>query len=328
MQTPDFFVVGAPKCGTTAMDEYLRQHPEIFVPPRKELHFFGRDLRFLKGPRLSRETYLSHFVRSENARCVGEASVWYLYSTTAAEEIKQFCPHAKIIIMLRNPVDMMYALHSQFLYECNEEIIDFEAALAVEGERRRGRCLPPGIYFREGLYYREVASYAPQVARYLDVFGRDNVHIIDFDDLKEHPPDVYLRVLQFLGVDPQFRPEFRIVNANKAVRSRSLQFFLNNPPPPVLAASRMLIPTPIRHALVETAKRLNSKQAPRITLSPALRQRLIREMRLQIDILSRLLERDFSSWCRDTGVAAPVASALDDKDKLVGSGAYESHLLS
>ena len=87
MRRPDFFIVGAPKCGTTAMIDYLKQHPEVFVPDRKELDYFGSDLVF-KGHRLTEAEYLSFFSRATTEKRAGEGSVWYLHSTTAALEIK------------------------------------------------------------------------------------------------------------------------------------------------------------------------------------------------------------------------------------------------
>jgi hypothetical protein len=109
MRKPDFFIVGAPKSGTTAMYFYLKQHPEIFMPERKELHFFGSDFF---APHFVRDLkdYLKFFEGADNKKRIGEASPWYLYSKRAAFEIKEFNPDADIIIMLRNPVDMMYSL--------------------------------------------------------------------------------------------------------------------------------------------------------------------------------------------------------------------------
>ncbi|NLF38083.1 sulfotransferase, partial [bacterium] len=105
MRLPDFFIVGAPKSGTTALHAYLGRHPSIFVPARKEPHFFGSDIvspAFVRD----RDAYLSLFAGATTEARVGEASIWYLYSKRAAREIKEFNPDARIIIMLRNPVDM------------------------------------------------------------------------------------------------------------------------------------------------------------------------------------------------------------------------------
>ncbi|MGH7858384.1 MAG: sulfotransferase, partial [Candidatus Binatia bacterium] len=118
---PDFFIVGAPKCGTTAMNDYLAQHPDVFVPARKEMHFFGCDLVFTI-PRITRDEYLQAFANWRGQKRIAEASVWYLYSRTAVREIREFSPAARILVMLRQPVDMMYSLHSQRIYNGTEDL--------------------------------------------------------------------------------------------------------------------------------------------------------------------------------------------------------------
>jgi len=213
MRKPDFFIVGAPKCGTTALNDYLQAHPEIFIPAKKEIHFFGADLQFQR-PRVTLSEYLSYFAPVQREKRVGESSVWYLYSQQAAEEIKAFSPAARIIIMLRNPVDMMYSLHSQRVYNDNENLVNFEEALAAEADRRQGKRLYQNASDAMGSLYRAAATYTPQVQRYFAVFGREQVHIILFDEFARATPEVYRQTCEFLGVDPQFRPEFRIVNAN------------------------------------------------------------------------------------------------------------------
>src|SRR6188472_2624317 len=156
---PDFFIVGAFKSGTTALYDYLGQHPQVFMPFHKEPLFFGDDLTRRYG-RMTREQYLSLFADAGNGQRVGEASAWYLYSRCAADEIRGFAPEAQIIVMLRNPVDVMHAQHSQLLFNAAEDITDFAEALAAEPERRRGERLPPGPIRLETLYYRESVRFA------------------------------------------------------------------------------------------------------------------------------------------------------------------------
>ena len=111
MQTkPNFFIVGAPKCGTTAFNADLKRHPDVFIPERKEIHFFGHDLK-LDGERPSLEAYLALFAPSASRCAIGESSVFYLFSRTAADEIYSFNPDAQIIIMLRDPIDMVHSLY-------------------------------------------------------------------------------------------------------------------------------------------------------------------------------------------------------------------------
>src|SRR6266446_2704827 len=108
---PNFFIVGAPRCGTTALYSYLRQHPDVFLPEYKEPHYFNTDMN--SGGAIRKEKdYLAQFSGAQNQPRIGEASVYYLSSVAAPEQIKSFCPTAKIIIMLRNPVDTVDALHA------------------------------------------------------------------------------------------------------------------------------------------------------------------------------------------------------------------------
>ncbi len=295
MPAPSFFIVGAPKCGTTSLNDYLRQHPDIFIPERKELHHFGGDLHFAKSVRPTRAEYLAHFAAAQPGQIGGEASVWYLFSRLAAQEIRDFCPAAKIIIMLRSPADMMHSLHSQYLFESNEDLTDFSAALDAEEDRSQGRRLPPNSNYREGLLYRRVAHFAEQVGRYLNVFPREQIHVIDFADFSQETPRVFAEVLEFLGVDSSFRCEFEVRNPNKQIHSRTLHTFLNNPGRLSILLGR-LIPQSLRRSLVSRLKKANSPAAPRPPLDARLRAELNREFAPEVERLGKLVGKDLSKW--------------------------------
>lgn len=292
---PDFFIVGAPKCGTTAMNGFLRQHPQIFMPERKDISYFGSDLEFGRY-RISKEEYLSLFQDVEGALQIGESSVWYLYSKTAAEEIKCFAPSARIIVMLRNPVDMLYAQHSQFLFNLNEDIPDFMEALEAEPDRKQGRRIPPQAHFVQGLFYRETIKYAEQLKRYFDVFGREKVHVILFDDFKRDTAKAYKDILAFLNVDTSFHPVFQVINPNKTPRSRRLQEFLVAPPSILTGIFKRVTPKNVQGRFLKRLRRLNTQYTSRPVLDPALRQCLQVEFLPEVQQLSELLGRDLSSW--------------------------------
>jgi len=301
MRKPDFFIVGAPKCGTTALNEYLKQHPEIFIPERKELHFFGSDLHF-KTSRITEEKYLSYFSNTNQVKRVGEASIGYLYSKNAANEIRQFCPYASIIIMLRNPIDMIYSLFSQLRYHNEEESEDLDAALDKEEARKRGLYLPKVMGAPvECFFYREMAKYTDQIKRYFDAFGRKNVHIIIFDDFQQNTAGVYKEMLHFLGVNQDFHPDFPIFNPNKSARSTSIAYLLEVMP---LVAQRLkmsILPRPVRMALVyfyNVPKRLNTRYEPRPAMNPHTRHRLQMDFIPEIERLSELLDRDLTHWVK------------------------------
>jgi hypothetical protein len=296
LRLPDFFIVGAPKCGTTALYHYLRQHAQVFMPEKKEPHFYGSDLQaphFIRD----RQAYAALFAAARPDQTVGEASIWYLCSERAAAEIKADRPEARAIIMLRNPVDMMYSLHSQRLYSGRENLADFAAALAAEDERRLGRNLPAYPYPVNGLLYREVADYAPQVERYLRAFGRQRVHVIVYDDFASATERCYAETCTFLGISAQPRPRFEIVNPNKRRRSRSVLDGQRRIYPLVRPLARSAVPPPARRAVFRLWTRLNTRYAPRPPLAPELRRRLQDEFRPGLEALSRLLDRDLSHWC-------------------------------
>lgn len=301
---PNFFIVGAPKSATTAMDSYLNQHPEVHMATKKELHYFGTDLNFLPPsqnfktiPRTEDELryYLSFFDCIDNTKATGESSVWYLHSQTAALEIKDFNPDAKVIIMLRNPVDLLYALHSEFLWDANEDIDDFMMALAAESARKLGRNLPKSMHFREGLYYREVIKFYTQVKRYLDVFTADQVLVLVYEDFAYNPHDTYIRVLEFLGVSTSFVPEFQRVNANKKVKNKYLHNSLWKPPRLIKAVGK-LIPSSLRSKVIFQLRMLNTQYTPRPKLDPEDRSQLLQEFRPEIESLQELLQQDLSFW--------------------------------
>lgn len=292
---PDFFIIGAFKSGTTAMYEYLRQHPQIFMPFHKEPNFFGDDLSHHYG-RMSLAEYLDLFRDAKPEQCVGEASTWYLYSTSAAREIAEFAPAARIIALLRNPVDVMYAQHSQLLFRSDEPISDFGAALEAEPARRRGEGVPPPPVRPETLLYRHSVRFAEQLERYFEAFGRNRVHVVLFDDLLADVGGTYRGVLTFLGVDPTFRPDFAVHNENKRVRLGALQRFIYQPPGPLRGAVRLLRRYPLMHRMRDAMLRLNSRTEKRPPMDPALRRRLMDEMAPEIDRLGALIGRDLSGW--------------------------------
>lgn len=287
------------------MYSYLRQHPDVFMPFLKEPHYFGTDLTHRYG-KPSRAEYLSLFADARPGQRVGEASAWYLYSRTAAAEIAEFSPRAQIIIMLRNPVDMMYAQHSQLLFNRQEDIDDFEAALAAELDRRGGRRLPRHPVRTESLFYRDSARFAPQIERYLAPFGRERVHFIVQEEMKQDTASAYRGVLRFLGVDQSFEADFERANENKLVRKQWLQEVIWSPPGPIRSAIPILRRFPIVHRLRGALLQINSIQARRPPIGHELRAKLIAEFRDDIARVEELVGRDLSLWYRDGEIALTV----------------------
>lgn len=149
-------IVGMPKAGTTSLHEYLAQHPDIFMSPDKEPHYFSTDLLqegeemhgFAKYTRYpSPEAYQALFSGRDTEKIIGESSVFYLFSKNAAKELYAHNPDIKIIIMLRELSAFLYSIHSQGLFSGNEVEKNFERALALEEQRKLGQELPATVYF-------------------------------------------------------------------------------------------------------------------------------------------------------------------------------------
>ncbi len=298
MNRPNLFIVGAPKSGTTALYTYLQSHPQIFMSPLKEPYYFGDDLLHHSAPRPSENEYLALFQGAAEEVWLGESSVTGLISKSAAQEIHDFNSAARIIIMLRNPVDMMYSMHSQTQYTGAETEKEFSRALALEEPRRQGRAIPAQVAIVNLLFYRELGHYADQVRRYLRVFGRENVHVIIFDDFRADVASEYRDLLRFLEVDDTFEPSnFQVVNANKRRRNERLRQVIVNPD--VVAATRRLIPSrAIRQRIAGRLMFLIIKEERRPPMDPALRCQLQEELLPDVEQLSSLLGRDLTHWCR------------------------------
>lgn len=295
MPFPNFFIVGAPKCGTTALYTYLRDHPDVFMPDVKEPHYFGSDLAFRYRRRPDPERYRSYFAGADGSSRIGEASIWYLYSSSAAREIREAVPEARAIAMVRDPVEMITAMHSQFVYNGHEDL-SLADALAAEPERAAGRRIPERANFPAGLLYRSIASFADQIERYLEMLGPDAVRVVVFDDLRADAPATYRGVLDFLGLDPDHRPDFDVVNANKISRSRTIRQLLNDPPEWLRAPVRAVLPWRLRRRMYRGLVNANIRREPRASADTAVLDRLREEMAPGVERLSSLLGRNLDAW--------------------------------
>ena len=294
MPRPSFFLVGAPKCGTTSLCHYLSQHPEIFIPRLKELNFFASDLHLHRHYDSEKE-YVDAFKNPRGKKVCGEGTPWYLYSETAASEIRSFCRDAKIIISLRNLVDMAYSLYRHRVYIGLEDVLDF--ATALEQHEKDSVCASCHHDYRKyvkGRIYTLAPTYYQQVARYLDVFGRSNVKVVLFDDLKEATSKVYAEICEFIGLSPDPSPALKIQNPGKQWRSNKLQTWQRHPPQAIKCMWHLL-PLPMRSAISSQVRKLNTRVAAP-ALDPDLRRRLNGVFRSDVARLSELIGRDLTHW--------------------------------
>ncbi|HET7695298.1 MAG TPA: sulfotransferase [Vicinamibacterales bacterium] len=228
---PNFFMVGAARAGTTSMYDYLRAHPQIYMPPTvvgKEPSFFCDLVPPWAAECRDLDSYLSLFEKGAGRPVIGDGSTNYLVAPESAGRIRERYPHARILIILRNPVARA---HSLYRYICGwgfEDAPTFEKGLAREAERLGNpRFIREWQLLYHAFLYYHSGLYAEQVARYLDAFPRNQVHIVLFDDLKSDLLGTVQGIYRFLGVDPSFEPDLDARNESRFPLSVKFQAFVS-----------------------------------------------------------------------------------------------------
>lgn len=296
---PNFFIVGSPRSGTTAMYEFLRQHPEIFMSAYKEPHFFSTDLK-PKTPwerkMRTEKGYGELFKNVNKEKAIGEASVYYLFSKSAAKNIHEYNPKAKIVVMLRSPIEVAHSLF--FLRQNNgyENVDTLSEAIKYEDLRRKGKKIPKGsIHFTQSYCYGDVVKFGEQLLRYYKYFSKKQVFVIRFKDFKENPGKVYKDLCKFLGVSTTFEPKFSTINQSKVARNKRIAYFLSNPPD---ILRKIVIRTySLSKYFFKLIEKINSQTVKRkLTIDDDFKNQFNNKLKKDIDILSRLTKTSPNYW--------------------------------
>lgn len=212
----NFFIVGAPKCGTTALYEYLRTNDDVFLPASKEPNYFSYNPEGIHDL----NEYLSIFKNSKNEKIIGEASTSYLMDNGAPLKIKELCSHdTKIIAILRNPVEMSFSLWRHMKRECREDLSFMEAVASQNKRKMDSNYVTQGIH---RFLYTERAMYSEQVLRYLEAFGEKNILILVYEEFFRNPSAHFKSVCKFLCIK-NHNPSFVAYNQSGDPRSSLLQ---------------------------------------------------------------------------------------------------------
>lgn len=297
--TVDFFIVGLPKSGTSALAQFLDEHPEVCMSRPKEPGYFAADLITESDEFHGRPVYMRARTESEyrnmyrhchSEKLLGDATPVYLYSKEAAKTIYKHNPQSKIIILLRHPVEFMQAMHMQYINTGTEDTYDFSEAMQKEAERKQGREISKYAVCPSLHYYRERAEYTPQVKRFADLFDPENILILTHEEFKEDNAQTYETVLDFLDLSKSHQPNFENVNPSQRPRSYKLHRILNN----VRFKSmlrRFLGPqfyTRIKNAVAQVVMKPKRRQP----ISQNLYQELKVETKPDVERLSKLIDRD------------------------------------
>lgn len=295
IRRPNYFIVGAQKCGTTSLAQYLADHPKVFLTVPKEPFYFAKDYPGLQ--RFHTEAQYLELYRGVGPEvlALGEASACYLRSAVALENIRSFAPEARLVVMLRDPVAVAPSFHAQNLFGFDEDEPDFERAWELQDARRAGRNLPPKCRVPEFLQYREVGLLGAQVERLLSVFPREQVHFVFFEDFCADTRRAYLGVLEFLGVPDDGRQEFPRLNPGKQHRFPRLMALVSRRPPWLQALVEK-----VKHGLgtrgFAALQNLYAAKGARTGLSEALRDEMRSAFREDTEKLATSTGRDLGSW--------------------------------
>lgn len=225
---PDFFIIGAPKCGTTSVYDFLRAHPAAFMPKFKEPQYFCSDLTEVQQIK-TESRYLSLFNRAKRDQIIGEASVWYLYSKAAVQAILVKNPNAKFIVVLRDPLKAVISFHNNSVISLVEKHEDFAEAW---GEHKRNAGTPMTDY--SGVY-----KFAEQLERLYMLVPKQQVKIVLLEQLKANPEDHYNSITDFIGLPRRAVIDYPHMNAARQWDNQMVRRYLINPQPSVRAAMQL-----------------------------------------------------------------------------------------
>ena len=229
MTKANIFIVGAPKCGTTTLSAMLNGHSNIQLSHPKEPMYFCSDLDILAG-HMDGNDYFKRFFKSD-ARINNyvDASALYLYSKQAASSIHAYNPSAKIIVILRNPVEQAHAFHAELLRNGNEDVSDFKTAWNLIPRRKNGEDLPKNVLEPSLLFYDDIIQYATQLHRFVELFGSENIKVLLFEEFFHSPKKGIQDLMTFLELpfeDSMLNIEK--MNANTEIKSFLINSLFNN----------------------------------------------------------------------------------------------------
>jgi hypothetical protein len=301
---PNFFIIGAPRCGTTALSEYLRGHPLIGFSEPKETQFFATDMpsiRVVKNEAAYLKRCFGH-IKELKSEIIGEGSVWHLYSQDAISNILSFNRQAKFVVMVRNPIELIRALHEKQLELLDEDCESLETAWRLQSSRRAGFNIPKSCREPKLLMYGDVGKLGEQIQRLIKLVPHNQVLVICFEDFTANTKEVYQKVLSFLGVDDDGRSDFPKINEGRRVKARWLYEAVSRPHPAllkiiftgksILGLKKLGVQSYIRNKLLVSRR---TKPSVSSSFLEELRGYFAEDIRL----LSTLINRDLSHWLKE-----------------------------
>mgnify|MGYP000135520299 FL=1 len=287
--TPNFFIIGAPKCGTTSLSIYLAEHPNVVMSLPKEPHYFSTDIE--NGRITDQSKYLACFSANQNSSAIGDASTLYLYSKVAINNILAFNKDAKFIVMLRNPLEVAFSFHQLALKIFSETETNFEKAWYLQTERAIGNHVPKGCPDLKLLLYGEIAKFGFQVERSLSKINRERVHFIYFEDFVKNTDRVFQNVLSFLNVSPRGQIIYHVHNQTRRIKYPHFTKMVN-----IAIGVKKALGIKSAFGIADRVHQKNIADGSPDQLKTSTLGAMADYFEDDIQILSTLLKKDFSKW--------------------------------
>lgn len=292
VRAPNFFIVGSAKSGTTSLAHYIGQHPDAFMCPLKEPHYFSSAFGSSDFGLNNLDEYLLLFRKAGDATAVGEASTSYLFDVASAEAIYETFPRSKVLVILRNPTEMAFSHWQHMSLNGNESKMFEEAISESERKYRKTEEFKHSVSgWWASYFYLERAMYWAQVKRYMDVFGSDNVKVWIFEEFFAKPEESCRDVFSFLNIDPSFTPDCLVVNRGGVPRFQLLKSQINRKHPTL----KRFFPLTVRNRIRMAVQQLNTKKGYQ-AMNPDTRNKLEGFFRDDIEKLEKLLGREIPAW--------------------------------
>tara|TARA_B100000035_G_C20994458_1_gene551797 strand:+ start:633 stop:1520 length:888 start_codon:yes stop_codon:yes gene_type:complete len=287
---PTFFIIGAPKCGTTSLHHYLSSHSQITMSMPKEPHYFSTDIE--NGGIRNKEEYLDCFSHSSKKTvAVGESSTLYLYSKIAVKNIYDFNKESKLIVMIRNPIEIARSFHQVALKVFGETETNFQKAWFLEKDRESGVKIPKGCIDRQLILYGNIASIGKQIERLLFQIPLKNIHFILYDDFKRSTKHEYIKVLRFLKVSNEVPMNFPLHNKSQRIKNETVTKLTNH-----ASYFKKKLKIKTRFNVANKIHKANITDQPLDKLPKNFLLEMDKFFEYDINLLSQLIKKDLSKW--------------------------------
>ena len=287
---PTFFIIGAPKCGTTSLHHYLSTHSQVTMSVPKEPHYFSTDIN--NGGIRDEEEYLDCFSHGDKKTiAIGESSTLYLYSKVAVQKIYDYDKKSKFIIMVRNPIKIAQSFHQVALKVFGETETNFQKAWLLEQNRKVGQGIPKGCIDRQLILYGKIAKIGQQIERLTSYISPENIHFIIYDDFKNFTKHEYIKVLKFLNLNSELPIDFLVRNKSRKIKNETVTKLINH-----ASFFKKKLGIKTRFNVANRIHKVNVTDQPLDKLPKNFLAKMNKFFEHDINLISQFVKKDLSNW--------------------------------